>query len=290
MSRWPLGPLRLWLCLAYILGIASTIYADPLPGRPIAHARDSTTQAEVSNKIGTIQIVIGIILLIFGLMFAFLGNRLFRVAMFASGFVYLGLGILLLCIRIKPPGDSTGRIIGYLVVAIVLGVVGGFLFASVWWLGLAGVGSLGGIGLAVLILSFKHGGLIPSPVGRGLFVAGLAVAMVLLIFFVEKYVVIISTAFFGALATFVGLDCFIKTGFRFILYLVLTAKEERALYETNSKVYGMIGGLLALFVVGSVCQFFLYREPIGIREYNMNWFRRKPREEKNLTEPEPFPA
>ncbi|KAJ1961409.1 hypothetical protein H4R35_007446, partial [Dimargaris xerosporica] len=248
-------------------------------------------QTNVSNRVGAIQIVVGVIMLLIGILFAFLGNRMFRLVMFASGFVYLGFGVLLICIRVHPPGDSAGRTVGYIIAGSVCGVIGGILFACVWWLGLAGVGSLGGIALATLILSLKDGSLIQSPIGRGFFVAGLAALAIVLIFVLEKYIVILSTSFFGSLATFVGIDCFAKTGFRFILFLVLTAHSDSLkYYDVNSKVYGMIGGAVAMTAVGCVIQFFIYQEPVGIREYNFRWLRRNQKgdneEEKILTEPE----
>ncbi|RKP38426.1 hypothetical protein BJ085DRAFT_30036 [Dimargaris cristalligena] len=227
-------------------------------------------------------------MLVFGILFAFLGNRLFRLVMFLTGFVYLGLGVLLLCIRIHPPGTSVGHIIGYLVTSGVFGLIGGALFAAIWWLGLAGVGSLGGLAIAAVILSFKNGALITNPIGRGFFIAGMIVLAIVLIFVLEKWIVILSTAFFGSLATFIGLDCFFKTGFRFILYLVVTAKADKLLYETNGKVYGMIGGMLGLIIIACVVQYMVYKEPIGIREYNLDWVpgRKRKAQEKILTEPE----
>ncbi|KAJ1963220.1 hypothetical protein IWQ62_003286 [Dispira parvispora] len=277
--------LRFWLLVAYVVAMVSLVYGGSIPDTQTM-LRDNGTQQQASTKIGPIQIAVGVIMLVIGILFTFAGNRLLRAIMFTTGFVVLGMGVLLLCIRIRAPGSSTGLIIAYLVISIVFGIAGGVLFAMVWWLGLAGVGALGGIALSTLILSFKDGGLIRSPIGRGFFIAGIAVLMILLIFLFERVIVILSTAFFGSLAAFVGLDCFIKVGYRFLLYLLLTAKTNRLMYEVNGKIYGMIGGMLGMTVLGIAIQFYIYKEPVGIREYRFpSWRRNKVSEDKVLTEP-----
>lgn len=87
-------------------------------------------------------------------------------------------------------GDN--RAIVFLIVAIVSGFIGGFLFICVWRLGLSAIGALLGFTIAIVVLSFVSGGVIASGTGRTIFIICFAVVGAILIQFIEKPVLILG--------------------------------------------------------------------------------------------------
>ncbi|KAJ1926621.1 hypothetical protein IWQ60_003629 [Tieghemiomyces parasiticus] len=201
------------------------------------------------------DIIAGIILIIVGFLFCFFGRRLFKVVLFLAGFCVFALLVLLACYRIRPPTeDETTRAILYYVAAVIGGVFGGVLSMCFWFVGLALIGALGGFTLAVWLLSLRSGGLITSTWGQVLLVVLLVLAGMIAIFFLEKHILIIATALWGAYAMMVGIDSFAHTGFREQLSEFFDG-DTASVYNTNAKVYAMIGSTIALALIGAIVQY-----------------------------------
>ncbi|KAI8871118.1 hypothetical protein GQ42DRAFT_109169, partial [Ramicandelaber brevisporus] len=201
-------------------------------------------------------IIAGVICLIFGLLFTFLGNRLIRFIMFLASFCLLSFAILSICMTVKRP-EATDRqkYVVYFAVSLSLGFVLGILFACVWFLGLAAIGALGGLTFGMFLIGLKDGFLIPSKGGRIALLIAMVVVDIVLIFILEKHIVILSTAGSGSWILFNGIDLFAQTGFKNIVSSLTNAAQTGTPYKPNAKVYGMIAGCVLLFILGSVIQY-----------------------------------
>ncbi|RKP33665.1 hypothetical protein BJ085DRAFT_39907 [Dimargaris cristalligena] len=245
LPNWRSASTRFWLYMAAVLACLTAAWADDGSGG--------------SSKILAQDIIAGILLIIIGFMFCFFGRRLFKVVLFLAGFCVLGLLVLLACFRIRPPReDENTRAILYYVAAIIGGIIGGCISVCVWFIGLALIGGLGGFTLSVWLLSLKDGGLITSTWGRVLLMVLLIIAGMIAIFFLEKHVLIIATALWGAYAMMIGIDSFAKTGFREQLSAFFSG-DTAAVYQTNAKVYAMIGSTIALALIGAIVQYRSFR-------------------------------
>ncbi|KAK9710782.1 hypothetical protein K7432_008207 [Basidiobolus ranarum] len=215
------------------------------------------------NKIGDYAIspqtsVIAVVMIILGFFFCFFGHRFFKTIIFLAGFVVVGFLAYVICYKISIPNTGTKSTI-YLVVAIVAGIAGGCLFMCIWSLGIAAIGALGGFALGMFILSLGDGMLISSNTGRILFIVALVIAGIISIFFFEKHVVIVGTAFAGAYMFIVGIDYFIGTGFTQHLIAFLNG-EGRVFYHTNGKVYAMLASMAVLAIIGAIVQYKSYKQ------------------------------
>lgn len=143
-----------------------------------------------------------------------------------------------------------------LLVSIAVGFVVGILFVCCATVAIWLLGAVAGYALANFILALVDGGLIKNEIGRIIFIAVLTIAGLILTCIFEDTIIILSTSFIGADAIILGIDAFAKTGF----YLSIRAFLDRAPYTTNSKIYGMLAGLVGLFIIGSLVQFRYHRK------------------------------
>ncbi|KAK9710781.1 hypothetical protein K7432_008206 [Basidiobolus ranarum] len=201
--------------------------------------------------------IIAVVMIIMGFFFCFFGHRFFKVIIFLAGFVVVGFIAYVICYEISAPDTSTKSTI-YLVVAIVAGIIGGFLFMCIWKLGIAAIGALGGFSLGMFILSLGNGMLISSKTGRIIFIVAFVIVGIVAIFFFEKHVVIIATAIAGAYMFIVGIDYFIGTGFTQHLIAFLNGQGE-SFYHTNGKIYAMLASMAVMAIIGAVVQYKSFR-------------------------------
>ncbi|OMJ28178.1 hypothetical protein AYI69_g2351 [Smittium culicis] len=156
--------------------------------------------------------------------------------------------------NIRAPGDNENtRALIYLIVAIVLGLIGGTVCLFFFKLGLFIVGVLGGFALASFIMTWSPNGIFNDNWANILFISVISVVVGVLILFFERPIMIVSTSTFGSYATFVGIDCFARTGFMETASLVL--QNENNISSHSAKVYGMLAGTIILAIIGIFYQF-----------------------------------
>ncbi|KAJ3042950.1 hypothetical protein HDV00_006257 [Rhizophlyctis rosea] len=201
--------------------------------------------------------VLGGFLIITGLMFNFLGHRLFRPTLFLAGFYFFGVLGYMLMINIEPAtGYGTNRDTILLVSALVFGVLGGGLAICFWKLALGLLGALGGFALGLFILSWKTGGLLDSGAPRTAFLIVMSIFGVVIIYFFQKAVIIVATSVLGSYGVLLGADVFIGTGFADSAnaFLSSASKPSFGNFTATPKVYGMLAGMVALAIVGMLVQ------------------------------------
>jgi hypothetical protein len=147
-------------------------------------------------------------------------------------------------------GDSRQLIMT--IIVLVAGLLGGAMVACLWRLGLFAIGMLLGFTIGIFFLGFVSNGTIQSETGRVIFLAILSIVGGIAIFFFEKVLLVLSTAFSGSYGAFLGIDVFANTGFSNGIQTFLSGGGE---YEATYTVWGMLAGVLALAVLGSFYQF-----------------------------------
>ncbi|KAJ3082810.1 hypothetical protein HK102_001450, partial [Quaeritorhiza haematococci] len=220
---------------------------------------NSSVTAALLNPVDTFKsinvgsVVVAVILIATGALLVFFGHKLFKPVLFIAGFYFFSLLAFVILRGMQSNGVNFGERAGliFLIVALVAGLLGGFLFMILWRLGLSAIGGLLGFTLAVFILSLINGGTISSGVGRSIFIAVFVIIGAIVINFVERPLLILGTAFPGSYAVFFGLDAFIRSGFN---QTTLALVGGAGIYETSPVVYGMIAGFLVLGLVGTGVQ------------------------------------
>ncbi|KAK9713050.1 hypothetical protein K7432_006734 [Basidiobolus ranarum] len=203
----------------------------------------------------TQKIISGVLLILVGFAFCFFGRRLVKVTIFLAGFVFFaGLAFIVLA-NISPIStDNTSKSWIFLAVSIVAGLIGGYLLICLFKVGLTFVGALGGFALSMIILSLKDNMLIPSNAGRIIFVVVFVVIGAVSILFLEKHILIWSSAITGSYAMVVGVDVFVKTGLYYSLNLFFRGHRE-VFYHTDAKVYAMLASVILITGVGALFQY-----------------------------------
>ncbi|KAI9364491.1 hypothetical protein DFJ73DRAFT_809686 [Zopfochytrium polystomum] len=197
------------------------------------------------------------VLTITGFFLVFFGHGIFKPVLFVSGFYFFGIltFTVLQAVEFKlgslfGSGDHHDMV--YLLVCTFAGVLGGLLFMCFWRAGMFAVGALLGFVLASFILSLVSGGIIPSGIGRSIFLVTFVLLFGLAIFFVELPLLILGTAIPGSYAIVLGMDLFAGVGFARSTKAFLTGTGD---FVTTWKVWLMIALFIALSIVGTLFQF-----------------------------------
>ncbi|KAJ1978791.1 hypothetical protein H4R33_005888, partial [Dimargaris cristalligena] len=169
------------------------------------------------------QVAAGVFFLLFGLYYYFFlavrrphgghGDLLFL-----TGFLILSLLVYYVCIKVRPAAasDMARRAI-YLVISLLLGLVGGFVYLA--FLpdipSRFGVGGLAGFAWAMVLLALCDNGLLEANAARGVFIATWATFLgTLAAVVVPEPALAVSTAVTGAYLLVLGVDFFARTGFK----------------------------------------------------------------------------
>ncbi|KAF9144841.1 hypothetical protein BGX30_011339 [Mortierella sp. GBA39] len=249
------APIYMLMFLSTVINLF-TAHAAPVNGDKDGDALDKARAGpyNLSVQAG----IAGAILIITGLILCFFGNRFFRVCMFLIGFYFFG--------NVSYIGMANGGVTSetlLLIVSIVVGILGGLLLVCCSRLGVAILGALALYSLGLWILGWKSGGVITSSVGRGIFLAVLAILGFILGFVREHETVIIGSAILGAYAFVAGVDLYAHTGF---------IQQTDSFINSKSNVDGRVGSLsgeqIALLVT------FIVLALIGMAVQFRMWGRR----------------
>ncbi|MFN7984693.1 MAG: DUF4203 domain-containing protein [Vicinamibacterales bacterium] len=177
------------------------------------------------------------LLLIAGVLACFAGHRFFRLVLGLYGFL---IGAMVAS-SIVGVSNNTGMLIA----ALVGGVIGSVVLVFAWFAGVSLVGAGIGVLLAHEVWRFVGTG-DPSSV----LVVAAAVAGAIAALFVQRYVIIIGTAFAGAWTIVLAVSSFFPKG----LVRGASKTEVWILYPTSSLASWAPLAALALGVVGTFVQ------------------------------------
>lgn len=142
----------------------------------------------------------------------------------------------------------------YSVSIVFGGLIGGGIFLCLLALASVLFGGVLGFLVAVFILSFPFtNGLHQSP--RIVILSVLIVLGMIVGVFLEKPILIISTATLGSYCVFSGADVFLKTGFGSLM----RALDDNGTIKLSAGGWLMILGFLLLSIIGSIVQFRISR-------------------------------
>ncbi|CAG8461142.1 17167_t:CDS:2 [Cetraspora pellucida] len=249
------------LLLVFLFGIFSSIFdvvnalpAD-IPGLPDI-SNPTTTGSQSSGELTPHEIVVGIILIVTGCIYCFFGRRVYYLTLFLIGF-YIGVIVMWMALTNNEPpsgfsGANSPTII--LLVSLAAGLFLGLLFVCCAEVAIWLLGALAGYLFALFILAWAPGGVIHSSTGRIIFIVVCALIGLLLTCFFIDTIIIVATAFIGAYAIILGVDMFVRTGFSQSVVSFLNGNRDIPPYETNTKIYIMLGAMVALFIIGAFFQ------------------------------------
>ncbi|KAG0048819.1 hypothetical protein BGZ83_006281 [Gryganskiella cystojenkinii] len=203
------------------------------------------------------RVISGGVLLAVGLILGLFGFRYLRFSLLLTGFIGGGIAAFAILTNTEPAGLWSNRILIYVAVCIAAGLLVGLVmlglnkYAS--WI----LGGAGGLALGVYILSWREGGLIHNTAGRIGLMAGAAALGMLLSTFLGSLTVIFATVLVGGYMFTLGLDMFLRTGF-LENYKNLFRTGNTVPYTIYSGIYGMLGVLSLMFLLGYLFQIPLY--------------------------------
>lgn len=167
--------------------------------------------------------VAGVLLLVSGTALMLLGNWRRWLQVYLSTFLLGNLCVTVLLVYVKNPPVGNAIQGAYLVAAVMSGQIlggGALLFQEVT----EGLGCLlGGFCFSIWLLTLKSGGLVTSVGGKVLFIVAFALAAWSTSFthYSRPFGIVGCTAFGGATAIVLGIDCFSKAGLKeFWIYVM----------------------------------------------------------------------
>ncbi|KAL2126258.1 hypothetical protein VTI74DRAFT_1304 [Chaetomium olivicolor] len=225
-----------------------------------------SNQLPLSPEITPGWAVAGTLLLATGLVYGLLGIRAKRMQTFFSTAFLASLGTTVLILYLMTP-PATHAVQGAFVVAAVCtgAALGGLavLFRDVAE-GLSCL--LGGLSLAMWLLTLREGGLVQSGSGKVVFIAVLAAAGFCLYFsrWTRDWGMVGCIAFSGATVVVLGIDCFSRAGLKEFWAYIWQLNDR--LFPSGAVTYPLTKGIkvelavtVILFVLGIVSQMKLWR-------------------------------
>ncbi|KAJ3034543.1 hypothetical protein HDV00_004956 [Rhizophlyctis rosea] len=221
--------------------------ASMMPGLEGVSVPD--TIAKLFQKLSAASGVTGAILIATGLVFCFLGRRLFKPTLFLTGF-FIGGTFLILNLLQKKFGNISDVI--YVICILIAGLVVGGLCLCFFKLALLALGALLGLVIAQLILMAGVGNLVDGGT-RTVIIVVLMLLTALLVLFTEHMVITLSTALTGATAVTLGIDVYVHTGLTVIITMILQYSLP-PIKSIPPKAWGLAGGGLGLAILGIIVQ------------------------------------
>ncbi|RIB22729.1 hypothetical protein C2G38_2033366 [Gigaspora rosea] len=246
------SPLIIFLTLLF--GTLSSII-DIVNAQDIPNAGDTINQytQTASGPLTAHAIVVGVILIGTGIIYCFFGKRVYRLTLFLIGF-YIGAAATWLAFTNTAPSQGIGGTSNptvILLVSLAAGLILGLLFICIAEVAIWLLGALAGYLFAMYILSFASNGVIQTKEGRIIFILVCTIVGLLLTCCFFDTIIIVATAFIGAYAIILGVDMFARTGFSQSVFSFLNGNGQ---YETNTKIYIMLGALVVTFIIGVLFQ------------------------------------
>jgi hypothetical protein len=222
---------------------------------PVDEINGIARNADVNAPLTTGAGVVGALAILIGLFLVLAGVRLFKLALFAGGFLLFSNLTALVLVKLAPAEGFSDMVL--LLVPIGVGILGGLIAYKVWRFGVSLIGGLGGAFVALLILGSTNGGLFQSELTRYIFIAIFAAIGAFAIHWFEKPVLVLSTSLVGGYLIMFGIDVFVKTGFTnaAMAFLFKNADGQDIVYTASGSVIAMMAGVVVLTVGGCIYQY-----------------------------------
>ena len=242
------------LLFLLLLSILSFTGVNGFPQSQVPVASQANQLESIAKNGSTEGKVVAVIAILVGAFVAFTGYKLFKAALFISGFILFADITLIIMTRVEPSGGYANRDLLLLLVPAGVGLIGGFIAYRLWRLGLTLIGALGGATCGAILLNLGVRNAIQSDTSRLVFIIAFAILGAIIIHFIEKPVIIGSTALVGSYTIFIGIDTFANTGFNAAVQKVLFAGSIMEA-KTSGAELGMVAGVLVTFGIAVSYQF-----------------------------------
>jgi hypothetical protein len=179
---------------------------------------------------------------------------------FAGFYVFSIIGFTILTKTNAGGGNSNVLLWG----SIAIGLVGGILALLIYRFGIALLGALGGMTIAIWIQSLKAGGVLTEQTQITIFILVFALIGAIVIQFAEKPIIIIASSFSGSFSICYGIDTFTHLGYSGRFRDAFNqGLSDGQLHIQNQEIGWQFALLLAanliLFIIGCWYQFRLNR-------------------------------
>ncbi|KIW20576.1 hypothetical protein PV08_01151 [Exophiala spinifera] len=234
--------------------------AKPTTAAPLTNSTASSTskasdvlplQPRITPAFG----IAGVFLILFGAVYALIGVKSRSIQIFLScGFLAsIATTALVDFVMSTPVSDAVQG--GFFVAIFMTGAVfgGGALIFQEFTEGFGCL--LGGFCFSMWLLVLKPGGLVTSPGGKGAFIGIFSLVAWSLSWtkYTRPYALIGSTAFGGATAFVLGLDCFVRAGMKEFWFYIWDLND--GLFPLNTSTYPLTRGIkveIALIIIGTI--------------------------------------
>ncbi|KAI8905968.1 hypothetical protein EDD86DRAFT_174959, partial [Gorgonomyces haynaldii] len=197
-------------------------------------------------------IVNAILLIVSGVLFTFWGYRSFKGVLFIIGFFILAYTAFIVLNSLEqqnPTIYGSNRVVIYIAVPVVAGLIGGFILKALFKVGVFITGAYLGFLLSNIVLGFIQDA---SPNARLGTQIGLALVGGLVALWMEKPILIVATSVIGAFDIAVGVDYWVQSGFTDVFGVLKSTGHLPALSQNT---YIMLGGFVIVALLGMAVQF-----------------------------------
>jgi len=261
------------LILLLAVSHLSTANADdqpsPEPSAPAAPTPDTPGPSIEQQE--WITFALNIIVIIIGLLWVFLGYKLFRVVLFMAGFIVFWF-VTFELLRTLLVQKNMFPLWGAYVAAAVAGVIGGLLFFIIIKLGYFLFGMLlGMLFTALLFAATPLGNLGLLVLYQFLIIVAVGILVGVCAVLLSRPLIIIGTSFNGAYLVGNVIDSqWVHSGIAELLLNVISHIQGSIEFDkSNLKPYAVLGGILVVAIVGVVVQWkFTAGEPHEEKEHN----------------------
>ncbi|KAJ8656807.1 hypothetical protein O0I10_007404 [Lichtheimia ornata] len=169
-----------------------------------------------------------------------LGYHMQRITSGVIGFLAIGLFTWIALANQRPSGGyNSNDAITMLVVPAGLGALGGLVCFFIQAIRVYVIGAIGGLVLALYILSWREDLVITQPVGRACFIALLPLLTTAITWTLDQYAVLFFVSMTGAYTFIVGIDFLAHTGYISGVKQILDHNDVSQ-YNIDARVYVML--------------------------------------------------
>ncbi|ORX61670.1 hypothetical protein DM01DRAFT_319139 [Hesseltinella vesiculosa] len=183
------------------------------------------------------------------------------------GFLALGLVTWVGLTNCQPEGGYINDGVTMLAVPAGLGVLGAVICFIVWIVGMYVIGAVAGLAFALFVLCWRQDLVISSMVARICFLTAMPLVFAGATFFLERHIILVSTAFVGAYLFTLAVDLLARTGYAAGVRTLLDRNPAHAVdYNLTKNVYVLLAVTLLLFLISCALQHLLCRgRQFGVR-------------------------
>ncbi|CAO3599882.1 unnamed protein product [Absidia cylindrospora] len=198
-----------------------------------------------------------ILLAIFFIVFSF---QYFIFTMAAVGFVFASSATwVILTLAESKEGYPSASIV-YMCGSLGAGAIVAGASMYFWRATLPFLGGFAGFTLGMYLWMWREDHVITNVYARIFTAIGIGVGLAVLTYVVESMVVVLATSFLGGFLLILGLDIVLRTGLlQAIRYLFNTNPFRNIVYHVDNKIYGMLSGILGVFLISVILQSYIHR-------------------------------